>query len=147
MVNWTIQRGFPWARISLFLEEIPCKCAMFLSEEDALAPANKIKNSSWRNGLSVQDYHIVISWQEWYENERTLGESMSASNSFNGSDSVKITTFENDFHVTVFRWDGHGDWTDRLSSKQSIIVWEVDVLCLSSIKLHVKKFMIFEGNE
>ena len=36
-VNWTIQRGFPWARISLFTEQIPCvPCAIFLSDNDAL---------------------------------------------------------------------------------------------------------------
>lgn len=36
-VNWTIQRGFPWARISLFTEQIPCvPTAVFLSENDAL---------------------------------------------------------------------------------------------------------------
>jgi hypothetical protein len=36
-INWTIQRGFPWARISLFTEQIPCvPCAVFLSDNDAL---------------------------------------------------------------------------------------------------------------
>lgn len=36
-VNFTIQRGFPWARISLFTEQIPCvPASIFLSENDAL---------------------------------------------------------------------------------------------------------------
>ena len=61
MVNWTIQRGFPWIRISLFLEEIPCKCAMFFREEDVLVPANKVEDYFRRNGLSVRDYNIDIS--------------------------------------------------------------------------------------
>jgi len=42
-INWTIQRGFPWARISLFTEQIPCvPCAIFLSEQDALVPSAKV---------------------------------------------------------------------------------------------------------
>uniref|UniRef100_A0A6T8I3H4 Uncharacterized protein n=1 Tax=Proboscia inermis TaxID=420281 RepID=A0A6T8I3H4_9STRA len=94
MVNWIIQRGFPWARISLFLEEIPCKCAVFLSKEDALVPANKGEDYFQQNGLSVQDYIIDISCQKQYKKDRTLGESMSTSNSFNGSDSLKTTTFK-----------------------------------------------------
>lgn len=52
----TIQRGFPWARISLFTEQIPCvPCAVFLSEQDALVPSEKVERYLLSKGAVVLD--------------------------------------------------------------------------------------------
>jgi pimeloyl-ACP methyl ester carboxylesterase len=55
IVNWTIQRSFPWAWIALFIEQITVPCAIFLSDDDALVPALKIEAYLKRKGLPVQD--------------------------------------------------------------------------------------------
>lgn len=42
-INWTIQRAFPWSWITLFVEQIKTPCTVFLSENDALVPAEKVE--------------------------------------------------------------------------------------------------------
>ena len=43
LIHWTIQRNFPWARISLFVEEMPSvPIFIFLSEKDAIVPTNRV---------------------------------------------------------------------------------------------------------
>ncbi|KAL7539159.1 hypothetical protein ACHAXR_009065 [Thalassiosira sp. AJA248-18] len=60
-VNWTIQRGFPWARISLFTEQIPCvPCAVFLSEHDALVPSAKVEKYLRSKALSRASHPITV---------------------------------------------------------------------------------------
>ena len=63
-VNWTIQRGFPWARISLFTEQIPyVPCAVFLSEHDALVPslkAEKYLRSKGAGNIILYNFHTAF---------------------------------------------------------------------------------------
>ena len=40
MVHFTLQRAFPWSRVALFTEELPCPTAVFLSEKDCLVPSD-----------------------------------------------------------------------------------------------------------
>ena len=42
MVNWTIQRAFPWNWIILFAEQIHVPCSVFLSDKDALVPVDRV---------------------------------------------------------------------------------------------------------
>lgn len=57
IVKWTIQRSFPWAWIVLFLEQIGNRpCHIFLSENDALVPAKRIKQYLEDNGVPITAY-------------------------------------------------------------------------------------------
>ena len=97
-VNWTIQRGFPWARISLFTEQIPCvPCAVFLSERDALVPAAKVEKYLRSKGSVVLDASEA------------------------GRD--HFASFSRPSHpinVTIFRSQGHGDWPLELSANRQV---------------------------
>jgi len=44
LVNWTIQRSFPWQRINLFVEDIPkgVPCSVYISENDVLIPVTTV---------------------------------------------------------------------------------------------------------
>jgi len=98
-VNWTIQRGFPWARISLFTEQIPCvPTAVFLSENDALVPSRKVEKYLKSKGCVVQDAS---------EADRSHFSSFSQ-------------VAGNPINVSVFRGQGHGDWPLDLSSNQLV---------------------------
>ena len=99
-VNWTIQRSFPWSRIILFTEDINVPCAVFLSDRDALVPAEKIESYLKSKGAPVKDF-------------------VDADRSHFTSD---------DITVTVFRGDGHGDWTDDSSTAPKIAEC-AEILC------------------
>jgi hypothetical protein len=43
IINWTIQRSFPWAWVVLFVEQIDVPVSIFLSEKDALVPADRVE--------------------------------------------------------------------------------------------------------
>lgn len=43
MVNWTIQRAFPWIWIILFVEQIHVPCTVFLGDKDALVPVERVE--------------------------------------------------------------------------------------------------------
>lgn len=97
-VNWTIQRGFPWARISLFTEQIPCvPCAVFLSERDALVPTAKVEKYLRSKGALVLD-------------------SCDADPDHFGSFSKQ----SHPINVTVFRNQGHGDWPLEASTNRQV---------------------------
>ena len=82
MVNWTIQRAFPWAWIALFVEQISVPCSIFLSEIDALVPVAKTREYLRSRGVPVA-YHD----QAACDKDARLS-------------------------CTIFRNQGHGDWTD-----------------------------------
>jgi len=97
-VNWTIQRGFPWARISLFTEQIPpVPCAVFLSDQDALVPSDKVEAYLRSKGSVVLDAE-------------------QAGRDHFGSFSKP----SHPINVTIFRGQGHGDWPLALSENQQV---------------------------
>lgn len=53
MVNWTIQRAFPWAWINLFVEQIKVPCFIFLSDKDALVPVPKVQGYLERKEVPI----------------------------------------------------------------------------------------------
>eukprot|EP00536_Pseudo-nitzschia_multiseries_P014723 jgi/Psemu1/262368/estExt_Genewise1Plus.C_7590026 len=61
MVNWTIQRAFPWPWIVLFLDQVNVPCTVFLADKDALVPAQKVLNYFRSNGVPVSDADTVES--------------------------------------------------------------------------------------
>lgn len=97
-VNWTIQRGFPWARISLFTEQIPSvPCAVFLSEQDALVPSAKVEKYLRSKGAAVLDSTVA--------GRDHFGSFARASQPIN---------------VTIFRNQGHGDWPLEASANRQV---------------------------
>ena len=98
-INWTIQRGFPWARISLFTEQIPCvPCAIFLSEKDALVPAAKVEKYLRSKGAVVLDA-TDVSGRDHFES---------------------FSKPSHPINVTIFRNQGHGDWPLELSTNRQV---------------------------
>merc|ERR1712238_286684 len=59
MVNWTIQRAFPWTWIVLFLEQIQVPCTVFLGDKDALVPTEKVETYLRSNGVPISDAATV----------------------------------------------------------------------------------------
>eukprot|EP00567_Pseudictyota_dubia_P011334 CAMPEP_0197440606 /NCGR_PEP_ID=MMETSP1175-20131217/7059_1 /TAXON_ID=1003142 /ORGANISM="Triceratium dubium, Strain CCMP147" /LENGTH=817 /DNA_ID=CAMNT_0042970741 /DNA_START=502 /DNA_END=2955 /DNA_ORIENTATION=+ len=106
IVNWTIQRSFPWARISLFVERIPdVPCAVFISECDALVPAAKVERYLRSKGAPVKEYAAA--------------------------DNEHFSKYP--INVTIFPGDIHGDWTERPATAQRI--GEVaEILCSNAPK-------------
>jgi hypothetical protein len=98
-VNWTIQRGFPWARISLFTEQIPCvPCAVFLSEMDALVPAARVEKYLRSKGAVVLDASQASGTEHFESFSRP----------------------SHPINVTIFRNHGHGDWPLELSTNRQV---------------------------
>lgn len=86
MVNYTIQRAFPWAWISLFLDQIHVPCTVFLSEKDALVPSEKVEEYFKSNDVPIADV-----------------------------DTLKDGFFDGDGDFKAFVWRGayHGIFTDQ----------------------------------
>mmetsp|Transcript_21694 Transcript_21694/g.45270 ORF Transcript_21694/g.45270 Transcript_21694/m.45270 type:complete len:758 (-) Transcript_21694:32-2305(-) len=63
MVHFTLQRAFPWSRVALFQEELPCKTAVFLSEKDCLVPSGAVWEYLKKKGgvMSKSDGHGEVS--------------------------------------------------------------------------------------
>lgn len=99
-VNWTIQRSFPWTRVVLFTEDIQVPCAVFLSDRDQLVPAGKIENYLQSKGAPIRDFEKAD--MDFFS--------------------------EGDINVSVFRGDGHGDWTERPCTSPKIAEC-AEVLC------------------
>jgi len=59
MVNWTIQRAFPWSWIVLFLHQIDVPCTIFLADEDALVPTEKVEAYLRSYGVPISDAATV----------------------------------------------------------------------------------------
>lgn len=117
VVNWTIQRAFPWTSIVLFVEQVPVPCSVFLSDRDALVPAVKIESYLRKSGAPVRDFDRV----------RTGGEGGGSSS--NGADACSSHFGGSRLNVTVMRGDGHGDWVDRPSVTVPTIASAVEILC------------------
>jgi pimeloyl-ACP methyl ester carboxylesterase len=118
IVNWTIQRSFPWSWISLFVEQIKVPCAVFLSEKDALVPAEKVEIYLRSLKVPVQDFETARE-QFLLQRQGRIDDSSSMSSA---GDSASI-------QCTIFRGDGHGDWTERAKFTTPVIAHAVEVLC------------------
>lgn len=101
IINWTIQRSFPWSWIVLFQEEIHVPCSIFLSERDMLVPAAKVEAYMHSKGAPIKDF--VDATRQHFEDSA--------------------------MNVTVFRGDGHGGWCERPYATSPTIAECVDVLC------------------
>ena len=86
IVNWTIQRAFPWAWITLFVEQIHVPCTIFLSDKDALVPAQKVEAYLRSKGIPVCN-----------------------------AEAIDDDFLETDFNACVFRGHIHGGFTEDLS--------------------------------
>ncbi|CAJ1934807.1 unnamed protein product [Cylindrotheca closterium] len=86
MVNWTIQRAFPWIWITLFIEQIQVPCTVFLSDKDALVPAERMENYFKSKGVPICDA---------------------------GSVDRGFFDTSGDFNACIFRGSVHGDFTDH----------------------------------
>eukprot|EP00531_Pseudo-nitzschia_arenysensis_P021406 CAMPEP_0116129250 /NCGR_PEP_ID=MMETSP0329-20121206/7827_1 /TAXON_ID=697910 /ORGANISM="Pseudo-nitzschia arenysensis, Strain B593" /LENGTH=854 /DNA_ID=CAMNT_0003623511 /DNA_START=204 /DNA_END=2764 /DNA_ORIENTATION=+ len=65
MVNWTIQRAFPWTWIVLFLDQVTVPCTIFLADRDALVPAEKVMSYLKSNGVPLAD--AAMASREYFE--------------------------------------------------------------------------------
>lgn len=98
-INWTIQRGFPWARISLFTEQIPCvPCSVFLSEMDALVPSAKVEIYLRSKGAVVMDA-CKVSGRDHF---------------------ASFSRASHPINVTIFRNQGHGDWPLEVTTNRQV---------------------------
>ena len=93
IINWTIQRSFPWSRISLFVEDIPVhKISVFLSELDALVPVERVKKY-----LKENDARLC-------------------------SDFEQKEHLENGYiSINMFHRIGHGDWVESEKMMDQIV--------------------------
>jgi len=120
IVNWTIQRSFPWMWIILFLEQIGVPCSVFTSEKDALVPAVKVEEYLRKRDVPVRDF-----------------ESATREHFLNREQTPPASTYDSDdesydkplVNLTVFRGDGHGDWVDRPAETVPCIAMAIEVLC------------------
>jgi len=102
IINWTIQRSFPWTSISLFVEQLPenIPCSVFLSTEDALVPAERVERYLRTKGAPV------CAFEDADDNHYATGP----------------------INVTVFSGEGHGDWVEA-PGKMQRIAEAAEVLC------------------
>jgi len=100
MINWTIQRSFPWSRILLFTNDLPqdIPCAVFLSSRDDLIPAKVVEDYLKSKGAQVKDFNDIMSSDTWATEHFASGP----------------------LSVTIFRGDLHGDWTLRPTDAKGI---------------------------
>ena len=59
MVNWTIQRAFPWSWIALYIENVHVPCTVFLSDKDALVPVDQVIQYFKRKNVPISDAKSV----------------------------------------------------------------------------------------
>jgi hypothetical protein len=106
IVNWTIQRAFPWAWITLFVDQVNVPCTVFLSDKDGLVPAENVEAYFRAKGVPVCD-----------------------------AASVDHAFFEQkeDFNACVFRGHIHGDFTEHPRLIPPIIM-ACNVLCSKAEK-------------
>ena len=113
IVNWTIQRAFPWSWIILFLNQIQVPCHIYLSDKDMLVPAKKIEDYLRACSIPIRDFGDeapVVSNEGKYSN----------------------------IACTVFRGDGHGEWTEKNTANVvSQLALSVEDLCKEAdVRLH-----------
>lgn len=142
IVNWTIQRSFPWAWIALFTEQIDVPCVVFLSEKDALVPAAKVEAYFKMKSIPVNDFENCS--ENYFYNGDVEEKSVQSEGIGNlprdGNENHESMPFveaakkespivHHSICCTVFRGDGHGDWTDRPASTIPMIVGAAKALC------------------
>lgn len=116
MVNWTIQRCFPWARISLFVEQLHnIPFGVFLADCDALIPSAQVEAYFQRHGVQVRDF-VVGDGGALRPGDGPVPCS---------ADRVKAAPF-----CYVFRGLGHGDWTEEPTSTLTTLAGAVEALCV-----------------
>eukprot|EP00548_Thalassiothrix_antarctica_P003132 CAMPEP_0194154260 /NCGR_PEP_ID=MMETSP0152-20130528/59921_1 /TAXON_ID=1049557 /ORGANISM="Thalassiothrix antarctica, Strain L6-D1" /LENGTH=648 /DNA_ID=CAMNT_0038860217 /DNA_START=414 /DNA_END=2360 /DNA_ORIENTATION=+ len=101
IVNWTIQRSFPWLWIILFAEQINVPCSVFLSSEDMLVPSNQVELYLKRKGSPTKDF----------------------------VDADKEHFASGDINVTVFRGYVHGGWTEQPDVTCPVLADCAEILC------------------
>jgi len=103
VVNWTIQRGFPWSRIVLFVEDIPknVSCSIFLSEKDVLIPYKTVERYLRFQGAKIEDFDKLLEKEEEH--------------------------YSHPLNVTIFRGEAHGDWT-TVESRSKVIANVAQIL-------------------
>mmetsp|Transcript_19693 Transcript_19693/g.29219 ORF Transcript_19693/g.29219 Transcript_19693/m.29219 type:complete len:793 (+) Transcript_19693:2-2380(+) len=107
IVNWTIQRSFPWSWIVLFYEQIKVPCSVFLSEKDMLVPAIQVQKYLSGKGAPTRDY----------------------------VDADDKHFASGDINVTIFRGDEHGGWTER-ADVCPVLAACAEVLCVRAEGAH-----------
>jgi pimeloyl-ACP methyl ester carboxylesterase len=155
IVNWTIQRSFPWAWVILFTEQIKVPCTVFLSAKDALVPAAKIEEYFKSKHIPIQDFdncdeEFFFSGKMKSQAYSEIDESYTPTVPVQplSAPTLPLLNEPNRFGVTdkspritcaVFREDGHGDWTDRPSSTVSTIVTAAKALCRRVEEVQARK--------
>jgi pimeloyl-ACP methyl ester carboxylesterase len=108
IVNWTIQRSFPWAWITLFVDQINVPCTVILSDKDALVPVEKVEQYFRKKKAPVCDFQTAN--KDFFE---TSG----------------------DLNVCVDRGACHGGWAERPGSETVALIAEAcNVLCRKAEK-------------
>lgn len=132
IVKRTIQRSFPWARIVLFAEQIRVPCHIFLSEKDALVPSEKVEQYLRTKHVPIQDFDSLCQNIE----QQSLDVDDSESDGSYSSTSIPLTDDRNDcspqfprIECTIFRGDGHGEWTEKPRTCTRPIACAIERLC------------------
>ena len=102
MVHFTLQRSFPWARVALFADQIPVKCAVFLSEKDCLVASDKVRAYWDKKGA-------FMSTSENYE-KRERSEAGKLFLASGGGEGKGGGGGRNDVFLTTFLGCDHGDF-------------------------------------
>ncbi|KAL7580193.1 hypothetical protein ACA910_012943 [Epithemia clementina (nom. ined.)] len=102
IVNWTIQRAFPWSWIILFTEEITVPCSVFLSEKDALVPSAIVEAYFRKKGVQVTSFANVT--LEHFHSKSLI-------------------------NCCVFEGHGHGRWTEIADQTVPVVLTAVEALC------------------
>jgi pimeloyl-ACP methyl ester carboxylesterase len=140
IVNYTIQRSFPWAWIELFLEHVGDRpCQIYLSEMDALVPVARVQEYFEQNQVPSRYYCTKkYSFLEEDKNDENNQNKDNATEKGDDDDedddktvsNRKVPAYRKDStssfpstkspkapyantRCVVFRGDGHGDWTER----------------------------------
>ena len=143
IVNWTIQRSFPWAWVILFADQINVPCAVFLSAKDALVPAAKIEEYFQSKCIPIEDFDKCT--EHYFFEGKVNQTKISGTEDSSGKTTQKrhaphIPLLKEAYPLNsdsrrptitcaIFREDGHGDWTDRPSSTIPTIVSAAKALC------------------
>jgi len=85
IINWTIQRAFPWAWISLFVDQVHVPCTVFLSDTDALVPVERVMSYFRSQDILICDANALD--EEFFQSS-------------------------GDFNACVFRGGIHGAFTE-----------------------------------
>ena len=131
IVNWTIQRSFPWTHVILFTEQILVPTVVFLSEKDALVPAQKVENYFMDKKIPVQDFeHCQPDY--FLHGTRTMLDDTERSvdrSSVAHKDTSATSSNNPNIVCGIFRGDGHGGWTERPTATVPMIVEAAKALC------------------